>query len=150
MPQGHPLLSYPLSEPSTLSSQYSDYNTFPFVSVPPAIALKMFSLFSPAPSQDKRLHFSLKLSDNSPTVKNFTLHYRILLLCKQDSQDLNRISCLSISTLFYLVQKTLSFLCGQQPKPSCGSEDHWSPLPLQARHSLLGHFQQHLQCVSHL
>lgn len=142
----------PPQEPSTLSSHHSDNNTFPLVSVPPAIVLKVFFPFLPAPSLDKRLHF---VSDNvapnnSPMIKNCTLLYSILALRKQDLRDLNSASCLGTTALFYLLQKSLGFLCGQQPKSSCGSEDHWSSLPLQTRHSLLGHLQQHPHCVAGL
>lgn len=68
----------PPQDHSTLSSQHSDNNTVPLVSVPPAAALKVFLL---APFLDKRLHFSLKVSDNvapnnSPMIKNCTLLYR--------------------------------------------------------------------------
>lgn len=67
----------PPQDHSTLSSQHSDNNTVPLVSVPPAAALKVFLL---APFLDKRLHFSLKVSDNvapnnSPMIKNCTLLY---------------------------------------------------------------------------
>ena len=77
----------PPQDPSTLSSHHSDNNSLPLVSVPPAVALKMFL---PAPSMDKRLHFPLKVSDtvapyNSPMIKHCTLLYG----------DLNGVSRLS-------------------------------------------------------
>lgn len=53
-------------------------------------------------------------------------------------------------SVVYLVQKSLSFLCSQEPEPSCGSEDHWGSLPLQARDGLLSNLQQDPHRVSGL